>query len=94
MDQARIYRFMLREKRTASDNSSHLAPAVQKGRVIEEDEETEKKKTKLRKKVAGLMKKQKRQQAMGLVRDQDDWKPWGQEAQVKVCDACTCKLYL
>ncbi|WVZ25180.1 hypothetical protein V8G54_003724 [Vigna mungo] len=82
--EARIYRFMLREKRTASDNSSHLAPAVQKGRVIEEDEETEKKKTKLRKKVAGLMKKQKRQQAMGLVRDQDDWKPWGQEAQVKV----------
>ncbi|XP_047170921.1 DNA-directed RNA polymerase 1B, mitochondrial isoform X1 [Vigna umbellata] len=82
--EARIYQFMLREKRTASDNSSHLAPAVQRGRVIEEDEETEKKKTKLRKRVAGLMKKQKRQQAMGLVRDQDDWKPWGQEAQVKV----------
>jgi len=94
VDQARIYRFMLREKKAAADKSSHLAPAVQSERVIEEDEETEKKKSKLRKRVAGLMKKQKKRQAMGIVRGQDVWKPWGQEAQVKVCDACTWKLYL
>ncbi|XP_027918914.1 DNA-directed RNA polymerase 1B, mitochondrial-like [Vigna unguiculata] len=82
--EARIYRFMLREKKAAADKSSHLAPAVQSERVIEEDEETEKKKSKLRKRVAGLMKKQKKRQAMGIVRGQDVWKPWGQEAQVKV----------
>jgi len=85
---------MMREKKTTADNSSHLAPAVQSGKVTGETEEMEQKKNKLRKRVAGLMKKQKRRQAMGIVRGQDYWKPWGQEAQVKVCDACTCKLYL
>jgi len=85
---------MTREKRTTADNSSNLAPAAQKGKVIGENEEIEKKKSKLRKRVASLMKKQKTRQAIGIVRGQDDWKPWGQEAQAKVCDACTCKLYL
>lgn len=87
MDQARIYQFMNREKRTTTDKSSHVAPQVQGG---EENEEMDKKKNRLRKRVAGLMKKQKKQQAMGIVRGQDEWRPWGQEAQVKVCNTCTC----
>ncbi|CAJ1941924.1 unnamed protein product [Sphenostylis stenocarpa] len=87
--EARIYQFMKREKRTAPDKSSHLAPSGQRGKVSEENEEMEKKQNKLRKRVAALMKKQKKQQAIGVVRGQDDWKPWGQEAQAKVCDACT-----
>ncbi|KAL9327326.1 hypothetical protein ACSQ67_007971 [Phaseolus vulgaris] len=82
--EARIFHFMMREKKTTADNSSHLAPAVQSGKVTGETEEMEQKKNKLRKRVAGLMKKQKRRQAMGIVRGQDYWKPWGQEAQVKV----------
>ncbi|TKY58551.1 DNA-directed RNA polymerase 1B [Spatholobus suberectus] len=82
--EARIYQFMKREKRTTTDKSSHLAPVVQRGRLTEENEEMDKKQNRLRKRVAGLMKKQKKQQAMGIVRGQDDWKPWGQEAQVKV----------
>ncbi|RDX62299.1 DNA-directed RNA polymerase 2B, chloroplastic/mitochondrial, partial [Mucuna pruriens] len=82
--EARIYEFMKREKRTAAHKSSHLAPAEERGKLTEENEEMDKKKNRLRKRVAGLMKKQKKQQAMGIVRGQDDWKPWGQEAQVKV----------
>lgn len=41
---------------------------------------------KLRKKVAELIKKQKVKQVRGIVKEQDDLKPWSQEAHVKVCD--------
>lgn len=40
---------------------------------------------KLRKKVNVLVKKKKLQQVRHIVKQQDDLKPWGQDAQVKVC---------
>ncbi|KAK7386652.1 hypothetical protein VNO78_26986 [Psophocarpus tetragonolobus] len=82
--EARIYHFMKREKRTTAVKSSHLAPVVQRGKPTEDNEEMNKKKTRLRKRVASLVKRQKMKQAIGIVRGQDEWKPWGQEAQVKV----------
>lgn len=87
MDQARIYQFMKREK---ENKSSHVVPVEQRGELTEENGEMDKKQSRLRKRVAALMKKQKKLQAMGIVRGQDDWKAWGQEAQVKVCNACIC----
>jgi len=87
VDQARIYQFMKREK---ENKSSHLAPVEQSGKLTEENGEMEQKQSRLRKRVAGLMKKQKKLQAMGIIGRQDDWKTWGQEAQVKVCNDCIC----
>lgn len=51
---------------------------------------------KLRKKVTILMKKQRLYQVRKIVKDHDDIKPWGQEAQVKVCSVifCCCHLIL
>lgn len=40
---------------------------------------------KLRKKVTNLVKKKKLQQVRHIVKQQDQLKPWGQDAQVKVC---------
>ncbi|KAG5099455.1 hypothetical protein JHK82_044507 [Glycine max] len=80
-NEARIYQFMKREK---ENKSSHLAPVEQSGKLTEENGEMEQKQSRLRKRVAGLMKKQKKLQAMGIIGRQDDWKTWGQEAQVKV----------
>ncbi|KAL2344235.1 hypothetical protein Fmac_005520 [Flemingia macrophylla] len=83
--EARIYQFMKKEKRTIANILSHVAPVEQRGgKQAEENDEMDKKQSRLRKKVAGLIKKQKKQQAIGVVRGQDNWKPWGQEAQVKV----------
>ncbi|XP_027345031.1 DNA-directed RNA polymerase 1, mitochondrial-like isoform X2 [Abrus precatorius] len=89
--EARIYRFMekttkMREQRTTADKSdgeSDLAPG-ESGKLTEDKEKMDKKQKRLRKRVANLIKKQKKQQAMGIVRGQDEWKPWGQEAQAKV----------
>ncbi|XP_061353231.1 DNA-directed RNA polymerase 1B, mitochondrial-like isoform X2 [Gastrolobium bilobum] len=89
--EARVYRFMEKTKKTKEkrtpvgkpDGDSDLAP-VKEGKLTEEKERMVKEQKRLRKKVASLIKKQKKQQAMGIVRGQDDWKPWGQEAQVKV----------
>ncbi|KAI3452943.1 hypothetical protein Pfo_009606 [Paulownia fortunei] len=50
----------------------------------EEPDPAEKEQERLRKKVTILMKKQKLQQVRKIVRQQDDVKPWGQDAQVKV----------
>ncbi|KAK7317761.1 hypothetical protein RJT34_02254 [Clitoria ternatea] len=88
--EARIYHFMektkMKEKRTNADKSgggSDLA-SEERGKMSEEEKKMDEKQKRLRKRVASLIKKQKKQQAMGIVRGQDDWKPWGQEAQVKV----------
>ncbi|KAL7132631.1 hypothetical protein ABFS83_12G087600 [Erythranthe nasuta] len=54
-------------------------------RTSEEGPDPEaKEQDRLRKKVKILMKKQKVQQVRNIVRHQDDLKPWGQDAQVKV----------
>ncbi|KAK7250654.1 hypothetical protein RIF29_33212 [Crotalaria pallida] len=80
--EAKIHRFMekTKKKKSASvnpDGESELATEEEKEKMVKDQK-------KLRKRVASLLKKQKKQQAMGIVRGQDDQKPWGQEAQIKV----------
>ncbi|CAH1431236.1 unnamed protein product [Lactuca virosa] len=74
--EARIHRFMEKSKRKASLNESP-----------DDDSETvnnEQQLQKLRKKVTNLVKKKKLQQVRHIVKQQDQLKPWGQDAQVKV----------
>ncbi|XP_050872473.1 DNA-directed RNA polymerase 1B, mitochondrial [Lathyrus oleraceus] len=87
--EGRIYRFMEKSKakKTAtdkSDNESVPEPVKSDNLTAEEKEKLDKEEKRIRKKVASLIKKQKKQQAMGIVRGRDQAKPWGQEAQVKV----------
>lgn len=90
MGQARIFWFLekTKEKKKTTDKfdgESDLAP-LKSGKLPEEKEKLEKDQKRLRKKLSSLIKKQKKQQALGIVRRRDDWKPWGQESQVKVCN--------
>ncbi|KAJ9709460.1 hypothetical protein PVL29_001099 [Vitis rotundifolia] len=72
--EVRIQRFMEKtKKKSASSNN----PDDGSNPVTKEQE-------KLRKKVSMLMKKQKLQQVRQIVKRQDDSKPWGQDAHVKV----------
>ncbi|KAJ0900576.1 putative DNA-directed RNA polymerase [Helianthus annuus] len=74
--EARIHRFMEKSKRKTTLNESP-----------DDDSETannEQQMQKLRKKVNVLVKKNKLQQVRHIVKQQDDLKPWGQDAQVKV----------
>lgn len=64
---------------------------IENGKLTEEKEKMIKENNKIRKKVSSLTKKQKMQQAMGVIRGLDDWKPWGREAQAKVYYVCTCE---
>ena len=99
MDQARIYKYMegtkknkTKKKSTITDNPAgefYLA-TTERGNLTDEQEKIVKEQNKLRKKVSSLVKKQKMQQAIGIIRGLDEWKPWGHEAQVKVCYLCIC----
>lgn len=101
VDQARIHRFFEKtKKKRATDkkvegesdkNTADKKPEGEYDPLINEQEKLTNEKEKLRKKVSKLMKKQKVYQVRVIVKEQDDSKPWGQEAQVKVCDVCTCK---
>lgn len=73
MEQARIHKFLEKTKRKNAFNKTQG-----------ETEPAAKEQEKLRKKVTYLLKKQKLQQVKGIVKEQDDSKPWGQEAQLKV----------
>lgn len=72
-NEARIHKFLEKTKRKNAFNKTQ-------GETEPAAEEQEK----LRKKVTHLLKKQKLQQVKGIVKEQDDSKPWGQEAQLKV----------
>lgn len=50
------------------------------------EEKSVKDQEKLRKKVTSLIKKQKLRQVRSIVKGHDDSKPWGQDAQAKVCE--------
>ncbi|KAL1370451.1 hypothetical protein HN51_000714 [Arachis hypogaea] len=87
--EAKIYRFMEKTKNTKSANADKpdggCAPeSIETGKLKEEKEKMAKDQKRLRKKVSMLMKKQKQQQVLGIVRGLDASKPWGQEGQVKV----------
>ncbi|KAM0019810.1 putative DNA-directed RNA polymerase [Helianthus debilis subsp. tardiflorus] len=74
--EARIHRFMEKSKRKTTLNES-----------VDDDSEAvnnEQQMQKLRKKVNVLVKKKKLQQVRHIVKQQDEMKPWGQDAQVKV----------
>ncbi|GMH01822.1 hypothetical protein Nepgr_003661 [Nepenthes gracilis] len=72
--EARIQRFLEKTKRKNATNSKPEG---------EPDDEA-KAQERLRKKVANLMKKQKVNQVREIVKEHDNSKPWGQDAQVKV----------
>ncbi|KAK9277423.1 hypothetical protein L1049_006966 [Liquidambar formosana] len=72
--EVRIHRFLEKTKRKKPENKE---PETESDPVSKEQE-------KLRKKVTHLMKKQKVKQVRGIVKGQDDSKPWGQDCQVKV----------
>ncbi|KAK4479843.1 hypothetical protein RD792_015386 [Penstemon davidsonii] len=72
--EVRIHKFLENSKRKNALNKTSE----------EEPDPSEREQEKLRKKVKILMKKQKLQQVRKIVRQQDDLKPWGQDAQVKV----------
>ncbi|KAG5532655.1 hypothetical protein RHGRI_027078 [Rhododendron griersonianum] len=72
--EARIYRFL---ERTKKKNTEIKNPEEESDSVVKDEQ-------KLRKKVNVLMKKQKVKQVRAIVKEHDDVKPWGQDAQVKV----------
>lgn len=87
--EGRIYRFMGKTKQKKatshkSDSDSVPAPVKSENLTAEGKEKLAKEEKRLRNKVASLIKKQKKQQALGIVKGRDQAKPWGQEAQVKV----------
>lgn len=87
MDQVKIHRFFKKTKKNTTDKK----PGGESASVKNEQEKQIKDQQKLRKKVTQLIKKQKVKQVRGIVKEQDDSKPWGQEAHVKVCDFYSCK---
>lgn len=97
--QARILRFLEKTKKKkcttenkAGESDNMIIDKKSEGEsdpMIGRQERLTKEQEKLRKKVTTLMKKQKVHQVRGIVKEQDDSKPWGQEAHVKVCDVST-----
>lgn len=83
-DQARIHKFLEKTKKKMNVADSKSGDISETS--TDELEKVTKEKEKLRKKVTSLMKKQKLEQAREIVKQQDDSKPWGQDAHVKVCD--------
>ncbi|XP_015895265.2 DNA-directed RNA polymerase 1B, mitochondrial isoform X1 [Ziziphus jujuba] len=78
--EVRIHRFLEKTKKNTIDNK----PKGESACVTNEQEKQIKDQQKLRKKVTQLIKKQKVKQVRGIVKEQDDSKPWGQEAHVKI----------
>ncbi|KAB1206594.1 DNA-directed RNA polymerase 1B, mitochondrial [Morella rubra] len=92
--EARILRFLEKTKKKkcttenkAGESDNMIIDKKSEGEsdpMIGRQERLTKEQEKLRKKVTTLMKKQKVHQVRGIVKEQDDSKPWGQEAHVKV----------
>ncbi|XP_057448046.1 DNA-directed RNA polymerase 1B, mitochondrial-like [Lotus japonicus] len=93
-NEARIYRYMgMTKKKRKKNGTTTEEPdgefyhaAIENGKLSDEKEKEEKvkQKNKVHKKVSSLIKQQKMQQVMGIIKGLDDWKPWGQEARAKV----------
>ncbi|XP_073003649.1 DNA-directed RNA polymerase 1, mitochondrial-like [Typha latifolia] len=73
--EVRIHRFL---EKTRKKNNKDKKNEDKEGDTVTEEQEF------LRKKVTNLMKKQKLHQVRKIVKEQDDSKPWGQDAQAKV----------
>ncbi|KAJ4710678.1 DNA-directed RNA polymerase [Melia azedarach] len=81
-NEVRIHSFLEKTKKKKNVTDNKLEDISET--ATEELEKLRKEQEKLRKKVTNLIKKQKLQQVKGIVKGQDDSKPWGQEAHVKV----------
>ncbi|PNY08812.1 DNA-directed RNA polymerase 1B mitochondrial-like [Trifolium pratense] len=84
--EGRIYRFLQKKevKKTTTEKSDSESVPAPVNLTAEEKEKLKKEEKRIRKIVANLIKRQKKHEAMGIVRGRDQAKPWGQEAQVKV----------
>ncbi|GAB2280148.1 DNA-directed RNA polymerase 1B, mitochondrial [Dionaea muscipula] len=78
--EARIHKFLEKTKVKNAKNSKREDKNATNS-LLEDEAKT---KARLRKKVTNLMKQQKRHQVREIVKEHDDSKPWGQDAQVKV----------
>ncbi|CAJ1835798.1 unnamed protein product [Sphenostylis stenocarpa] len=76
-NEVRIYKFLEKTKKKKGDRSKKSKAGESVDDIKEEQ--------KLRKKVIDLMKKQKLVAVRGLVKGQDDIKPWGTVIKTKVC---------
>lgn len=76
MFQVRIHKFLEKTKKK-KDNKGKKNEVAESVAVVKEEE-------KLRKKVMDLMKKQKLVAVKGIVKGQDDTKPWGPVMKTKV----------
>lgn len=91
MYQVRIHRFLekTKKKKNTIDKKAEadsVPVTIEQEKLADEQEKLTKEQERLRKKVNKLIKRQKMQQVRGIVKEQEDLKPWGQEAHVKVCD--------
>lgn len=77
MVQVRIHRFLEKTKKKKADKNNEDEGG--ESDIITTEQE------KLRKKVTNLIKKQKLPAVRQIVKGQDDFKPWGQDAKAKVC---------
>lgn len=84
MVQVRIYKFLEKTKKRKGDTGKEN-DAGKSSEIVKEEE-------KLRKKVSDLIKKNKLAAVRQIVKGQDNDKPWGQDAKVKVC-ITSLKLY-
>lgn len=76
MNQARIHKFLEKTRKRAYKDKTN--------EDIEDDSVTKEQEF-LRKRVTNLMKQQKVHKVRRIVKEQGDSKPWGQDAQAKVC---------
>ncbi|KAM1065274.1 hypothetical protein ACFX13_021166 [Malus domestica] len=89
-NEVRIHRFLDKTKKKKNptdkkpEDESDPVIIEQEQLSISEQEKLTKEQERLRKKVNKLIKKQKMKQVREIVKEQEDLKPWGQEAHVKV----------
>ncbi|KAB2624394.1 DNA-directed RNA polymerase 1 [Pyrus ussuriensis x Pyrus communis] len=89
-NEVRIHRFLEKTKKKKNptdkkpEDESDPVSIEQEQLTISEQEKLTKEQERLRKKVNKLIKKQKMKQVREIVKEQEDLKPWGQEAHVKV----------
>ncbi|KAF2607482.1 hypothetical protein F2Q68_00045788 [Brassica cretica] len=79
LDQARIKSFMQKGKKNKNESHKTVTEAVDASRETQSKDAV-----KLKKQINTLLKKQKVRRVCGIVKAHDSFKPWGQEAQVKV----------
>ncbi|XP_034226012.1 DNA-directed RNA polymerase 1, mitochondrial isoform X2 [Prunus dulcis] len=87
--EVRIHRFLekTKKKKNTTDKKAEadsVPVTIEQEKLADEQEKLTKEQERLRKKVNKLIKRQKMQQVRGIVKEQEDLKPWGQEAHVKV----------